>query len=102
MGHDATKPVFGVSDKVRFKSACSAPETSKKIEISLIARLDLILSNTRITKALIRLRGCQGYTRITKGTDQTAWMPRLYENNKGTDQTVRKCRLVCALVVRQP
>ena len=28
MGLDATKPVFGVSDKVRFKPACSATEIS--------------------------------------------------------------------------
>ena len=28
MGLDAKKPVFGVSDKVRFKPACSATETS--------------------------------------------------------------------------
>ena len=40
MGRDATKPVFGVSDKVKFKSACSATETSWKIEILLIAILD--------------------------------------------------------------
>ena len=28
MGRDARKPVFGVSDKVRFKPVCSATETS--------------------------------------------------------------------------
>ena len=28
MGRIARKPVFGVSDKVRFKQACSATETS--------------------------------------------------------------------------
>ena len=28
MGLDAKKPVFGVSDKVRFKTACSAKDTS--------------------------------------------------------------------------
>ena len=28
LGLNATKPVFGVSDKVRFKPACSAAETS--------------------------------------------------------------------------
>ena len=53
MGRNATKPVFGVSDKVRFKPACSAEETSKKIEISLVSSLDIIISNRRITKALI-------------------------------------------------
>ena len=40
MGCDARKPVFGVSDKVRFKPACIATETSAKIEISLVASLD--------------------------------------------------------------
>ena len=39
MGFDATNPVFGVSDKARPKST----ETSKKIEISLVAGSDLIL-----------------------------------------------------------
>ena len=29
MGHDARKPVFGVSDKVRLKLVSSATETSK-------------------------------------------------------------------------
>ena len=62
MGLIATKPVFGVSDKVRFKPACSATETSYKIEVSLVASLDILLSNKRITKALIRLRGCAGWS----------------------------------------
>ena len=34
-GLDVTKPVFGVSHKVRFNSVCSATETS--FEISLVA-----------------------------------------------------------------
>ena len=38
-------PVLGVSDKVRVKPFCSATETSLKIEISLVANLDVILSN---------------------------------------------------------
>ena len=59
MGFNATKPVFRVSDKVRFKPACSATE---KIEISFIASLEMILSKKRITKALIRLRGCVGWS----------------------------------------
>ena len=37
-GRDARKPVFGVYN-VRFKSACSATETSSKMEISLVASL---------------------------------------------------------------
>ena len=45
-----------VADQVRFKPACSATETSKKIEISLVARPGMMSSNKRIPKALIRLR----------------------------------------------
>ena len=60
MGLVATKPVFGASDEMRFKPACSARETSYKNEISLVASLDMVLSKMRITKALIRLQGCAG------------------------------------------
>ena len=56
----ATKPVFVVSDKVTFKPACSATNTSKNSEISLVATFDMILSNRQIKKALIRLRGYTG------------------------------------------
>ena len=35
---------------------------ARKFEISLVASLDMILLDTRITKALIRLRGCAGWT----------------------------------------
>ena len=59
-GSDATKPVFEVSDKTRLKPVSSATETSLKIEILLVASLDMILSNTQITKALIRLCGYAG------------------------------------------
>ena len=62
MGRDARKPVFGISDKVRFKPACSATETSQKVETSLVTSLDVILSKKRKTKALIRLRGCAGWS----------------------------------------
>ena len=34
----------------------------EKNEISLVGSLDMILSNKRITKALIRLRGCAGWS----------------------------------------
>ena len=44
MGLDATKPVFGVPGKKRLKSVSSARETNKKIEISLVASLDMIPS----------------------------------------------------------
>ena len=36
-GRNWGKPVFGVSDKVRFESACTATETSNKNEIFLVA-----------------------------------------------------------------
>ena len=62
LGLVARKPVFGVSDKVRFKPACSATETSQKKEISLVASLDMELYKTRITKTLIRLHGCAGWS----------------------------------------
>ena len=62
MGLVTTKPVFGVSDIVRFKPACSATGTSKKIEISLVASFDMVLSKHHITKALISLRGCAGWS----------------------------------------
>ena len=64
LGLVATKPVFGVSDKARLqlKSVSSAIETSYKTEISLAASLDMILSKKRMTKALISLHGCAGWS----------------------------------------
>ena len=62
MGLIARKPVFGVSVKTSFKPVSSATETSYKIEISPVARLNMVLSKKRITKALIRLRGCAGWS----------------------------------------
>ena len=62
MGCNTKKPVQGVSDKVRFKQTCSATETSKKIEISLVASLDIILASKQITKALIRLHTYAGWS----------------------------------------
>ena len=44
LGLDATKPVFGASDKAKLKSVYSATETRQKIEISPVASLDMILS----------------------------------------------------------
>ena len=62
MGLDAKKnPVFGVSDKAGFKPVYSPTETSSKIRISLVARIDMILSKKRIRKALIGLCGCAGW-----------------------------------------
>ena len=63
MGLDATKPVSGVSKKKRkLKPVSSATGTSQKIEILLVASLEIILSNKRITKVLIRLRICAGWS----------------------------------------
>ena len=55
LGCVATKPVLGFTDNVIYKPACSATETSKKIDLSLVASLDMKLSIKRIIKALIRL-----------------------------------------------
>ena len=49
MGLVAGKPSFGVSNKASFKPVSSATVTSQNIEISLVASLDMILSNKRIT-----------------------------------------------------
>ena len=40
----------------------SVTETRKTIENSFVASLDMMLSNTRITKVLIRLHGCTGWS----------------------------------------
>ena len=62
MGLDATKPVFGISEKTRLKQVSSATGTGQKIEILLVASLEIMLFNKQITKALIRLRGCPGWS----------------------------------------
>ena len=62
LGRVVTKPVFGVPDKARLNPVSSATETSWKIEMSPVASLHMILSIKRITKALIRLRGCAGWS----------------------------------------
>ena len=58
------KACLRVSDKASFKPVSSATETSLKIEISPVASLHtgMIHSEKRITKALIRLRGCAGWS----------------------------------------
>ena len=58
----ARKSVFRVSDKVRFKPACSGTGSSYKIEILLVATLDIILFNKRKTKALISLPRWAGWS----------------------------------------
>ena len=60
IGRDVTKPVFGVSYKARIKPVSPATETSKKIEISLVASFDIKLKTTN-----------------SKGADQSAQMRRL-------------------------
>ena len=62
LGRAMRKSVFRISDKMRFKPACSATETSLKIEISLVVCLDMVLSNKQKTKVLIRLQGCAGWS----------------------------------------
>ena len=62
MGHHATKPVFGVSNQVIPKPACTVTTTSYTSEISLVASFDMIHSNKRITNALIRLCGWAGWS----------------------------------------
>ena len=61
MGRDGRKPVFGVANKARLKPVSSAAETSHKIEISLLASLDMIVPNKRIPMVLIILPGCAGW-----------------------------------------
>ena len=52
----------GVSDQVRLKLACSATEASMRLEILVTETRDITLSRQRTTKALIRLRGCAGWS----------------------------------------
>ena len=47
---------------VRLKPTCSDTETRWKIKILHEASLDILLSNKQITKALIRLLGCAGWS----------------------------------------
>ena len=52
----------GFPDKVRLKPVCAATESSYKIEILLVVSLDMILSKKWITKVLIRVRKCAGWS----------------------------------------
>ena len=58
------KPVFGVSDQVILKPACSATETTCNIAISRVTSLDMTLSSkvNNKTKMLIRLHSCAGWS----------------------------------------
>ena len=55
-------PVFGVCDQGRLKPACAATEARQRFEISDIETRGIILSRQWTTKALIRLRGCAGWS----------------------------------------
>ena len=50
------KPFLGLSGQMRLKPACPAIEISYEIEISLVAKLDMIRSSKRITKMTVRMR----------------------------------------------
>ena len=56
------KSVFWVCDQVRHKPACAATEARQRLEISDIETTCIILSRQRTTTALIRLRGCAGWS----------------------------------------
>ena len=56
------KVSLGVSDQVRLKLACSATGASRRLEILVTETRDIIPSRQRTTKALIRLRGCAGWS----------------------------------------
>ena len=56
------KPVFGVFEQARFKPVCSAKKASYRLEISDIETRDIMLFKQQITKLLISLRGCTGWS----------------------------------------
>ena len=76
------------SDKAGLKPVSSATETSCNIEISLEASLYMILSNQRITKALIRLRECAG------------WSAPLLSVNPRRQVFLRRGSIVCCFIKR--
>ena len=61
MGLNATKPVFRVSDSVRLPSLLSHRD-KLEIQVFLVANLDMIHSKKKITRALISLRRCAGWS----------------------------------------
>ena len=61
MGLPTTKPVFGVSKK-RVSNRSSELQRLARILKFAQASLNMLLSNKRLTKALIRLRGCAGWS----------------------------------------
>ena len=62
MGLKTRKSFFGVSDQLRLKPICSATETSQNIVILCVACEAIIPSRKRISKVLIRLCGCEGWS----------------------------------------
>ena len=60
-GLDARKTIFRVYDQIIHNPTSSATEATKKNDISLVASIDMILSNKRITEPLIRLPGRAGW-----------------------------------------
>ena len=52
----------GVSNQVRLKLACSATKASMRLESLVTETRDITLSRQRTAKALIRLRGCAGWS----------------------------------------
>ena len=102
MGLVVTKPVFGASDKARLKPVSS---------ISLVAKLDMILTSMRKTKALTFCADAQAGLRLccsqTLKTDFLTTRPMSRENltmlhakNKGLDQPVIVCSLISAFIIR--
>ena len=55
------KPVFGVCNQGRLKLACASTEAWQRLEISSIETIGIILSR-QLTKALIRLGRCAGWS----------------------------------------
>ena len=87
MCRDVKKSVFGVSDKKKLKPVSSDTETSLTIESLLAASLDMILSKTQITKALISLCRCAGWSAPVLFTNppKTGFLRRGLEANMCRD-----------------
>ena len=62
LSHVMRKPSLGLCKQVRLKPAYSATQPSKSHEIANKEIRDIILSRQWTTKALIRLRGCTGWS----------------------------------------
>ena len=62
MGLDTRKPVFRVSDKVRVKPAAQLHRVARKLKFPFVKSLDKVLSSKQISKALIRLHRCAGWS----------------------------------------